>query len=53
MNYNRNEVVQKGEITRETQEILDRPFLDLPIEDLVNMSNQYIEKATEVLRRGK
>ena len=48
-----NEVVQKGEITKETQEILDRPFLDLPVKDLVAMSNQYIEKATEVFQRGK
>jgi putative NADPH-quinone reductase len=48
-----NEVAQKGEITKETQEILDRPFIDLPIAELVNIINQYIEKATEVLSRKK
>ncbi|HPQ45580.1 MAG TPA: flavodoxin family protein [Syntrophales bacterium] len=43
------EIVQQGWIAKETQEVLDRPFIDLPIEDLVNMSNRYIEKATEVI----
>jgi putative NADPH-quinone reductase len=48
-----SEVVKKGSIAPETQAVLDRPFLDLPPEELVHMCNHFIEKATKVLRGRK
>ena len=45
------ETVLDGKISPSTQEILDRPLLDLPLQDLVNMTNQYIDKAAQILGR--
>lgn len=47
------EIIENGSITPETQEIIDRPFLDLPVEELVKMTNQYIDKAQKVLTKKK
>lgn len=45
------EVILDGCISQKTQEILDRPLLDLPLEDLTSICNQYIEKAAQLLRK--
>ncbi|MBN2283868.1 MAG: flavodoxin family protein [Deltaproteobacteria bacterium] len=43
------EVAEQGRIAPETQEILDRPFIDLPVEQLVSILNQNIDKAQKLI----
>jgi FMN-dependent NADH-azoreductase len=47
------ETILDGKFSPATQEILDRPLLDLPLQDLVNMTNQYIDKAAQIIRGSK
>lgn len=47
------EVVRDGSIAEATQEILDRPLVDISMEEFAAMSNAFIEMAAKKARRPK
>lgn len=45
-----SEIILQGSISEETQKILDKPLMDIPLEEFARISNRYIDKATQKAR---